>query len=102
MGENLSAAEEHTREQSMCSKWYQLRFGRLTASRIYEAARCKTQEGCLVESIMGATKAFETYAVTRGKRLEPLVIKQVEKTKKIKIRKVGLLLSSNGSFSGWY
>lgn len=71
-----------------------MRFGRITASKIYEAAKCKTAEGSLLESIMGAQKAFETRATSRGKELEPEVIKEVEKIKKIKIKKVGLLLCS--------
>lgn len=94
MGANCAVVEEQTKEQSNCPNWYHLRFGRITASKIYEAAKCKTREGSLLENIMGATKAFETYAVSRGKRLEPLVLKQVEIAKKINIKKVGLLLSN--------
>ncbi|KYN02978.1 hypothetical protein ALC62_06183 [Cyphomyrmex costatus] len=34
--------EKATRDQSNCSLWYELRYGRITASKIYEAAHCQT------------------------------------------------------------
>lgn len=43
-----------TSQQSLSSLWYEVRYGRITASIFYEVSRCKT-EGQLVEQIMGAT-----------------------------------------------
>lgn len=46
--------EASTRQQSDSPQWHNMRYGRITASILYEAARCKTA-GTLVENIMGAT-----------------------------------------------
>ncbi|XP_018395225.1 PREDICTED: uncharacterized protein LOC108773788 [Cyphomyrmex costatus] len=40
--------EKATRDQSNCSLWYELRYGRITASKIYEAAHCQTSNGSYV------------------------------------------------------
>lgn len=62
--------------------WYELKFARLTSSRIYEACRCKTTSGSLLESIMGASGTLTTEPIIRGQNLESLVLKQVEYIKK--------------------
>lgn len=36
---------DETREQTAKSKWYYLRFGRITASKILEASMCDTPDG---------------------------------------------------------
>lgn len=86
-------AEKCTRNQRKNSLWYELKFARVTASRIYEACRCKTTSGSLVESIMGASGTLTTEPITRGQNLESLVLDQVENIKKIKIKKAGLFLN---------
>ncbi|CAG9772237.1 unnamed protein product [Ceutorhynchus assimilis] len=63
-------AERSTVSQSKSTEWYELRFGRITASIIYEASRCKTKEGSLVEAILGGAKHIETDAIERGLLLE--------------------------------
>ncbi|VEN48622.1 unnamed protein product [Callosobruchus maculatus] len=68
-----------TVEQSQNTLWHQLRYGRITASRIYEASRCKKSDGVLVEHIVGSMKIKETKAMLRGKFLEKKVISVVEK-----------------------
>lgn len=47
-------AEKLTRSQSDSLTWHELRYGRVTASRIYEAAHCKTLNGTFVQQIIGA------------------------------------------------
>lgn len=84
----FSQVELDTRDQASSSTWHQMRFGHLTASKIYEAARCKTAARVLMESVMGASKHLQTEAINRGKKLEPFVIKEVEKLKDIKISKI--------------
>ncbi|KYQ59429.1 hypothetical protein ALC60_01545 [Trachymyrmex zeteki] len=43
MSSNLCIeAAKATKEQSSCPLWYELRYGKITASTIYEAANCKT------------------------------------------------------------
>lgn len=76
-------AEYKTRSQAESHEWFEMRFGRITASVVYEAARCKTLSGALTERILGASQPLQTDAILRGKRLEPLVLKEVAKQKKI-------------------
>jgi len=60
MSENLcKEAEERTKDQKDDALWHELRFGRITASNIYEASRCHTAEGNLVHRIIGATKVYD-------------------------------------------
>jgi len=90
--ESCVNAEKLTRNQSKDSLWYELKFGRVTASRFYEVCHCKTAEGSLMEKIMGASALLLTDPVIRGQNLEALVIKQVEAIRNIKIKKAGLFL----------
>lgn len=61
-------AYKNSIEQSNSPLWYHLRFGRITASKFYEAAHCST-DGTLVETILGAL-SFKSVAMKRGQRLE--------------------------------
>lgn len=58
-----------TKEQADCPLWHELRYGRITASKIFEIAHCKTENGSLVEHIMGGYSFKETIAIKRGKRI---------------------------------
>lgn len=82
-----------TRAQAKSQEWFDLRFGRITASKIYEASRCKTAEGALTEAILGASAFKGTEASKRGQKLEPQVIAEVAKARNIKIISSGLLLN---------
>ncbi|XP_008213224.1 uncharacterized protein LOC103317369 [Nasonia vitripennis] len=53
-------AEMRTRDQSDNVLWYKLRYGRITASKLYEAAHCKTGDGSFVRTVIGAAKVFDT------------------------------------------
>lgn len=81
-----------TKQQSRSYLWYQLRYGRITASHLYEAARCKTVDGVLVEKILGASKPFQSEAMQRGLTLEMKVLKLVAQRKRIAINRCGLIV----------
>lgn len=56
---DVKSCQEVTKEmirQSESTLWKELRYGRITACRIYEVAHCKTPRGSLVEQIIGAIK----------------------------------------------
>ena len=87
--------ESLTKEQSNCMLWFEMRYGRITASKLYEAAHCKTDSGSLVQQIIGVSKKYDNIFMSRGRILEDLVIKAVEKKLKKKIKKSGFKLISN-------
>lgn len=91
---------EATKDQCNSKLWHELRYGRLTASRIYEAARCKTAEGSLVESLTGRLQIRETEAMKRGKNLEKKVLEALEEKVNIKFTSTGLLLSPDNPIIG--
>lgn len=81
---------ECTIGQSAKPLWFSARFGRITASKLHEAAHCKTYSGSLVEIILGASKCFQTEAMKRGLHLEDKVLEVVENQRNIKCRKAGM------------
>lgn len=83
-----------TLEQNDCPLWHELRYGRITASKAYEAAHCNVLDGTLTQTILGARKLRDTEAMKRGRFLENQVLKEVEKINNIKINKCGLKLNS--------
>lgn len=85
-------AEKYSQSQSDSPEWHELRYGRITASIVYEASRCNTLCGALSEKILGAVPALQTNAVVRGKVLETEVLKEVSKQRKLIIEKAGLYL----------
>lgn len=70
---------QKTSGQAKSKCWFNHRFSRITGSKIFEISRCTTDAGSLVNTILGASKVFETTAMKRGKILEPEVIKEVQK-----------------------
>lgn len=87
-----SEAVIKTTEQSASSLWFDLRFGRITASKIYDAAHCKKSDGSFVNQVLGVTKVPVTEAMLRGRKLEEEVLEGVEKKLNIKFKRVGLQL----------
>ncbi|CAG4966080.1 unnamed protein product [Parnassius apollo] len=79
--EKCKLVEKSTRTQSNSGIWYEMRYGRVTASKAHEAAQCHTYDGTLVEEIFGTKFVVETEAMKRGKVLENSVKKEVEKQK---------------------
>ena len=68
------------------------RYCRVTASTIYQVSRCKTSDGTLVNMLFGA-KLMETGAMARGKRLEPLVLREVEILRNMSFKPCGIILN---------
>lgn len=68
--EKINEIQKNTVEQASSKLWHNLRRARITASKIYEASRCKTSDGALVKMILGGYKVPETAAIKRGKFLE--------------------------------
>ncbi|CAH0577783.1 unnamed protein product [Chrysodeixis includens] len=81
--------EESTKEQNKNSLWYEMRYGRITASKAHEASVCHKPDGSLVATIMGATLP-DTAAMKRGRNLELSVRKTVSNKLKTKIISCGL------------
>jgi len=50
-----------------------MRYGRITASKAYEASKCITTDGTLVKQILGCSKVKLTKAMNRGIHLKKQV-----------------------------
>lgn len=87
--EDIASACILSHNQSESSLWYELRYGRITASKLYDAAVCKTSDGVLTNQIMGIAKKFQTKQMKRGIDLEKSVIAQLEKERHIVIETTG-------------
>lgn len=87
----LNLIEKVTRRQFKSPLWYELRYARITASKVYEVSKCQTPDGSLVAAIMGA-KTPDTTAMKRGRNLETAVIKTAQNIKK-KVKPCGLFIS---------
>lgn len=85
----ISAIEEATRNQDKSSLWYEMRYGRITASKAYQVSVCRTPEGSLIATVMGA-KIPDTLAMKRGRTLEKAVRKKVASILNKKISICGL------------
>ncbi|XP_046142526.1 uncharacterized protein LOC114882098 [Osmia bicornis bicornis] len=88
----ISKTEVETRQQSESSLWYELRYGRITASVMHEAAHCKTADGSFTNKILGAAKKFDSALTRRGKNVEKTVISEVEKLINKRLKKCGIIL----------
>ncbi|RVE53270.1 hypothetical protein evm_002103 [Chilo suppressalis] len=86
--------------QSDSNLWFEMRYGRITASKIHEAAHCTTKDGSLVEEIFGAVTFKETSAIKRGKFLEKDVILEVSRVKNLAIMGSGLFLNNKWPMIG--
>lgn len=91
--ELCSEAVVSTKDQAKSALWYELRYGRITASKIYEAAHCKKLDGCCVNQILGVAKLPETSAMSRGKKLEAQVIRCIERKFEVELNFIGLKLN---------
>lgn len=93
-------AEVATRDQSKTVLWHELRFMRITASKIYAVAHCKTPDGSLVEQLLGAAKVKDTAAIARGRALETKVLRVLEDHLGTKLKKSGLIILNNNPVFG--
>jgi hypothetical protein len=89
--EVVAEIENKTLKQSDNKYWHYIRQGRITASILHQAAHCQT-DGTLVQQILGGYKMPETAAIKRGKNLEKLVIKEIEKSINSEIDTCGFAL----------
>lgn len=89
--EAIKKLEKETRGQASSEKWHLAHYGRITASKFYNAAHCRTAEGALLNTILGR-KTPQTAAMKRGSELEDDVYLLV-KNKLKDVRKCGLFLS---------
>lgn len=90
----IKDAEVLTIDQANTRLWHEMRYGRITASRIHQASRCKTKGGSLVDSIMGRSRGW-SFAMQRGTNLEDEVFAVLKKDlarENKHIRKVGFVL----------
>lgn len=78
----LKTIEEKSRNQSEAPYWFEMRYGRVTASKIFEVSRCTTPDGSLVSRILGLGSFKGNLATRRGIKLEQDVIQKVETEKK--------------------
>nr|CAH7740394.1 unnamed protein product [Callosobruchus chinensis] len=83
--QKCSAAATETASHSDSSLWFDLRYGRITASTLYDVAHCKKNDGVLVQQILGVSKFKATLAMNRGKQLEEDVIRCVETKFRVKL-----------------
>lgn len=93
-------AQLGTMGQANAPAWHHLRYGRITASRLFEAARCRKGDGHLVEALLGATQFSGTPATKRGSQLEGDVLKEFEKAVKCKCDKSGLFVNKERAIFG--
>lgn len=89
----IEKVKEETSDQAKSNLWFELRYGRITASRAFEVSRCKVTDGTLVSLILGGIIP-DTKHMKRGRVLEDEVRKTVEKLLRKKIKKCGLVLST--------
>ncbi|KAI4458131.1 hypothetical protein MML48_7g00011584 [Holotrichia oblita] len=90
----IQMIERETRKQNKSRLWYDIRYGRITASKAHEVSVCRTPDGSLVAAIMGA-KIPDTAAMKRGRNLEEIVRKTISKKLKTKIDLCGLYVCQN-------
>lgn len=83
---------ESTKDQSKKSEWYHLRFGRITASKLYETSRCDTYDGSLVGSLMGSRGFKGNAATLRGQTLEAEIFDLLKSTAYQSLEKCGIVL----------
>lgn len=98
--ESIKLAERQTLKQNDDPAWHELRYMRITASKLYEATRCKTPDGTFVERVIGAVKTKQTKTMKRGCTLETDVIATLQTQLGIKIQTSGLLLSASHPVMG--
>lgn len=92
--------EEDTRQQSKNPIWFEMRYARISASTIYEASKCKTQEGSLVNRVMGVSKFKGNFATRRGIALEEKVLKELERKTNQKFDICGFIINRTYPFIG--
>ncbi|XP_046397613.1 uncharacterized protein LOC124164364 [Ischnura elegans] len=81
-----------TAGQSSNLLWQELRYGRVTASKVYGVIHSKSVGNSFVQNIIGTNKLHETVAMARGRNLELLVLRELMTRVKENINQCGILL----------
>ncbi|XP_050077779.1 uncharacterized protein LOC126564728 [Anopheles maculipalpis] len=97
-GEVCGSVPQLTLGQADTDLWHELRIGRITASRIREAARCTMLGGSLRDRIMGVSSGF-SMAMKRGTDLEGHVLAELCKEYP-DLRDIGLVLDPECPWMG--
>ncbi|KAF4530726.1 hypothetical protein B566_EDAN013304 [Ephemera danica] len=92
---NLLKVARNTMLQYQSVLWKELRYGRITASKLHEVAQCHTAYGATVKVLLGVTKIKNNKYLQRGRDLESDIIHEVEKIVGEKVLKTGLHLNEN-------
>ncbi|KAI5722091.1 hypothetical protein M8J76_003597 [Diaphorina citri] len=87
----ITHIEKVTKGQASNPKWHLLHYGRVTASKFYNVARCQTEDGSLLKSVLGE-KIKSTAAMERGCELEESVFDML-KPKFPTLKKSGIHLN---------
>ncbi|KAF2879384.1 hypothetical protein ILUMI_26779 [Ignelater luminosus] len=85
--------------QAEDNSWHQMRFGRITASKLYTAAHYKTENASFVQQVRVA-KLRDTKAMKRGRILEKCVLETLDINLGHKCTYVGIMLSKRNSMFG--
>lgn len=91
---DLDYVTQQTIDQEEDDLWHDMRIGRITASKIYEASKCHTQNGYLKNLIMGSVSIPNNYAMSRGLSLQEDVIDAVSQELDESLSCCGLILDS--------
>ncbi|KAJ3649400.1 hypothetical protein Zmor_021147 [Zophobas morio] len=78
--------------QSQSKAWFDVRYARITASKLHEVAHCKTVDGATTAAVLAASKFRGTKAMKRGLNLED-VLKVIAEEKNIKLERVGMTIN---------
>lgn len=92
-GNFIDIVETKTINQEKSDLWYDMKIGRITASKISEVTRC-TPRGVnnLRNGILGYSSGYSSFAMKRGLRLQNQVIAKVSRLLKSPLSSCGLLL----------
>lgn len=95
---DTSTVESATRKQGDCKRWYEERYGRLTASGFGEVVKCRKYEGHVQTRIYPTQSHLSTSAILWGKSNEDTARKEYKKRKgqSLKVRESGLFISPQG------
>lgn len=77
--QKCASAARATISQSESSLWFDVKYARVSASKLWEASRCQT-DGSLKNQMFGVVKIKATEAMLRGLRLETSVLRSLRKT----------------------
>lgn len=78
-----------TSQSGSCLR-FELKYGRITGSNVYDAAHSKTCDEIFIQKILGLSKCKGTM---REKQLKESVVKCLQRTFKVKLKRIGVQLN---------